>query len=29
MPEWRPEEPVRHPLDLGGVCVAGGIGRKP
>ncbi len=28
-PEWRPEEPVRYPLDLGGVCVAGGIGRKP
>ncbi|GIH59608.1 SAM-dependent methyltransferase [Microbispora siamensis] len=29
VPEWRPEEPVRYPLDLGGVCVAGGIGRKP
>ncbi|GIH45662.1 S-adenosyl methyltransferase [Microbispora rosea] len=29
VPEWRPEEPVRHPLDLGGICVAGGVGRKP
>ncbi|MEV7802626.1 SAM-dependent methyltransferase [Microbispora sp. NPDC088329] len=29
VPEWRPEEPVSYPLDLGGICVAGGIGRKP
>ncbi|WP_432932264.1 SAM-dependent methyltransferase [Microbispora sp. CA-135349] len=29
VPEWRPEEPASYPLDLGGICVAGGIGRKP
>ncbi|MCK2218807.1 SAM-dependent methyltransferase [Actinomadura sp. ATCC 31491] len=29
VPEWRPDRPVRHPLDLGGVCVAGGVARKP
>ena len=28
-PEWRPEEPVEYPLDLGGLLIMGGVGRKP
>jgi hypothetical protein len=28
-PEWRPEEPVEYPLDLGGLLMMGGVGRKP
>jgi acyl-CoA dehydrogenase len=28
-PEWRPEEPVEYPLDLGGLLMVGGVGRKP
>ncbi|GGK78998.1 hypothetical protein Ppa06_40550 [Planomonospora parontospora subsp. parontospora] len=29
LPEWRPGQPVRTPLGLGGICIAGGVGRKP
>lgn len=28
-PEWHPEEPVQYPLDLGGLMVMCGVGRKP
>jgi hypothetical protein len=28
-PEWRPDEPVQYPLDLGGLMVMCGVGRKP
>jgi hypothetical protein len=28
-PEWRPEEPVEYPLDLGGLLIMCGVGRKP
>jgi hypothetical protein len=28
-PEWRPDEPVQYPLDLGGLMVMCGMGRKP
>lgn len=28
-PEWRPEEPVSYPLDLGGKLMVCGVGRKP
>jgi S-adenosyl methyltransferase len=27
-PEWRPEEPVEYPLDLGGLLIMGAVGRK-
>ncbi|MFB4282313.1 SAM-dependent methyltransferase [Nonomuraea sp. MTCD27] len=29
LPEWRPEQPVRRPPGLGGICIAGGVARKP
>ncbi|MFB4268851.1 SAM-dependent methyltransferase [Nonomuraea sp. GTA35] len=29
LPEWRPDGPVKQPLDLAGNCIAGGVGRKP
>jgi hypothetical protein len=29
LPEWRPEEPVTYPLDLGGLLMMCGVGRKP
>ncbi|GAA3124475.1 SAM-dependent methyltransferase [Planomonospora alba] len=29
VPEWRPERPVTYPLGLGGICIAGGVARKP
>jgi hypothetical protein len=29
LPEWRPDRPVSHPLDLGGQLYLGGMGRKP
>ncbi|MEU4575894.1 SAM-dependent methyltransferase [Nonomuraea sp. NPDC023979] len=29
VPLWRPEQPVELPLTLGGVCIAGGVARKP
>jgi hypothetical protein len=28
-PEWHPDEPVQYPLDLGGLMVMCGVGRKP
>jgi hypothetical protein len=28
-PEWRPEEPVEYPLDLGSLLIMCGVGRKP
>ncbi|MEO3876648.1 SAM-dependent methyltransferase [Nonomuraea sp. B12E4] len=28
LPEWRPEGPVKKPLSLGGLCIAGGMGHK-
>lgn len=28
-PEWCPDEPVRYPLDLGGLMCMCGVGRKP
>jgi hypothetical protein len=27
-PGWRPDEPVEYPLDLGGLLIMGGVGRK-
>jgi S-adenosyl methyltransferase len=29
LPEWRPDEPVRRPLDPGSMLMLGGVGRKP
>jgi len=29
LPEWRPDEPVRRPLDPGSTLMLGGVGRKP
>ncbi|OHV29120.1 MULTISPECIES: SAM-dependent methyltransferase [Pseudofrankia] len=29
LPEWRPDEPVNHPLTVGQRLMAGGIARKP
>ncbi len=29
LPEWRPDEPVRFPLDAGGKLMLVGVGRKP
>lgn len=29
LPEWRPDEPVRRPLDPGSMLMMGGVGRKP
>jgi S-adenosyl methyltransferase len=28
-PEWRPDEPVEYPLDLGSLLMMSGLGRKP
>jgi hypothetical protein len=28
-PEWRPQEPVEYPLDLGSLLIKCGVGRKP
>ena len=29
IPEWRPDEAVTYPLDLGGLMMICGVGRKP
>ncbi|GAA2410581.1 SAM-dependent methyltransferase [Streptomyces glaucosporus] len=29
LPYWQPDEPVKAPLDIAGLLVAGGLGRKP
>ena len=29
LPEWRPDEPVRRPLDPGSMLMLVGVGRKP
>jgi hypothetical protein len=29
LPEWRPDDPVRRPLDPGSMLMLGGVGRKP
>ncbi|PJE99363.1 SAM-dependent methyltransferase [Streptomyces carminius] len=29
LPYWHPDEPVKAPLDIAGLLVAGGLGRKP
>ncbi|GII04857.1 hypothetical protein Pta02_68650 [Planobispora takensis] len=29
LPEWKPDREVACPLGLGGICIAGGMGRKP
>jgi hypothetical protein len=29
LPEWHPDEPVPKPLDISGLLLLGGLGRKP
>jgi S-adenosyl methyltransferase len=29
LPEWRPDRPVSHPLEIGGQLILGGMARKP
>jgi S-adenosyl methyltransferase len=28
LPDWRPDQPVGHPLDIGGQLILGGMARK-